>query len=159
MLRKVFSVFLLTFLVFFASCAKKEVSYLFVLNAKAGKLNAQAGTLVLTDVSKSVFFFTDRPNRRAGKMPMNDFLSAWTQGSDSFKKDHPNASVVGLLSTKDAPFTDIAVILSRPNYNSARSTLTFSVAPVGKEALVSGDFDEIVAFVDGLSPGEMYPGI
>jgi len=47
MLRKVFSVFLLTFLVFFASCAKKEVSYLFVLNAKAGKLNAQAGTLVL----------------------------------------------------------------------------------------------------------------
>ncbi len=66
----------------------KEPGYLFVLSAASGSLKGD--TLTLNAVP-NVVYFTDRPDRVAGHLSLEKFVESWDKGSDSFKKDPPNA--------------------------------------------------------------------
>ena len=86
----------------------KNPQYLFVLSAKSGTL--KDGKLTLKDVPL-VIYFSDRPNRIAGHMSVEQFVKMWGEGKDSFKVDPPNAA----LSVFDRSGSKTAIVeLSTP---------------------------------------------
>ncbi len=64
--------------------------FLYVMSAKSGSFDGD--TLTLKDVPL-VIYFSDRPNRIAGHVSLNQFVEIWNKGADSFKEDPPNATL------------------------------------------------------------------
>ena len=94
-----------------------------------GVVNSDGATLTgdkltLTGVSHNVIVFADRPTRAAGHEDLDQFISRWGDGKDSFKKDPPNATISVLGGEKDG-VTDAVVELSNPKL--AGNDLTFDV--------------------------------
>src|SRR5580765_8019461 len=67
------------------------VPSLAVLNSRGASL--QGDTLTLTGVAPNSIIFADRPVRSAGHVLTKDFLKEWDEGTDSFAKDPPNATI------------------------------------------------------------------
>jgi hypothetical protein len=91
---------------FMMSCAAEEApsseeapSWLFVVNAEEAALSGD--TLALTGVSPDVIAFTDRPDRGYGTLSMEELAAAWSEGSDSFADDPPNAIIDGTYTNDD----------------------------------------------------------
>ena len=81
-----------------SSTQKGKASYLFVILSNYGKIQqAPDGSwqLILNhgDVEK-VLAFSDRPYRLVEHMTGKDLQTIWTQGSNSFADDPPNATVI-----------------------------------------------------------------
>jgi hypothetical protein len=62
-----------------------------VINSRGATL--QGNILTLTDVGSNAIVFADRPYRAAGHVLTKHFLKEWDEGSDSFAKDPPNATI------------------------------------------------------------------
>jgi hypothetical protein len=106
-----------------ASTAKPEiVPSLIVMNSHAATL--QGSTLTLTGVAPDVIIFADRPVRSAGHALTAHFLEEWAQGSDSFAKDPPNATV-SVFDKDGAAVKDAVVELTSPKLDGDK--LTFAV--------------------------------
>ena len=86
--------FVLLWLVVGASAAADEsenICYaLFVQNA--GGLSTTGTTITLKNVSPTVIYFCDRPERMAGHLGLEAFLKAASSDKNSFADDSPNAS-------------------------------------------------------------------
>ena len=50
-------------------------------------------SLRLDDPSPQVVYFTDRPRRMTGAIPLAEFLDEWSQRSGGFGSDPPNAAL------------------------------------------------------------------
>ena len=74
-------------------------TWLFVVDADQASLTSDS--LLLTGVLPQVIAFTDRPDRLFGTTTMEDLADAWTEGSDSFEDDPPNAVVDGTYTAED----------------------------------------------------------
>ncbi|WP_373506080.1 hypothetical protein [Aestuariivirga sp.] len=98
------------------------VPSLIVLNADGATLNGT--TLTLTGVSNNSIIFADRPVRSAGHALTKHLIEEWAEGSDSFAKDPPNATVS--VFTKEADDVEDAVVVLR-NPKLDGTTLTFTV--------------------------------
>lgn len=72
---------------------------LVVMNADGAKLDGT--TLTLSGVQKSSIIFADRPARAAGHILTSEFIKSWDEGSDSFAKDPPNATISVLSGNSD----------------------------------------------------------
>lgn len=81
---------------------------LFVHNAK--NVSMQGDTLTMKGISPSVIFFCDRPQRFAGQLGVEEFLSSVSKGKDSFVEDPPNA-VVSIVDGDG--FADVVVTLAK----------------------------------------------
>jgi hypothetical protein len=91
----------------------------------------------LTLMSPSTTFFSDRPARMAGHMPCRNFIQAWSNGDDSFKKDPPNA-VLSVFVPNGTP-KKMVVTLQNPRFEGPNLIYDASIvkgsAPEGmKEA-------------------------
>jgi len=86
----------------------EECNALFVHNAKS--ISMQGDTLTMKGISPTVIYFCDRPQRFAGHLTVEDFLSSVSKGKDSFAEDPPNAVVS--IASGDA-FVDVVVTLSK----------------------------------------------
>jgi hypothetical protein len=106
-----------------ASTAKPEiVPSLIVINSHGATL--QGATLTLLGVSANSIVFADRPVRAAGHALTAHLIEEWGQGSDSFAKDPPNATVS--VFSKDATTVKDAVVeLTSPKLDGDK--LTFNV--------------------------------
>ncbi len=103
--------------------AKPEiVPSLIVLNSHGAKLAGQ--TLTLNGVSTNAIIFADRPVRSAGHALTAHLIEEWADGSDSFGKDPPNATV-SAFSKDGATVRDAVVVLKSPKL--AGEQLTFAV--------------------------------
>src|SRR5664279_1473420 len=71
----------------------KVVDYLLVQTAKGLAFDKETNMLSLVGVSPITLFFADRPQRVAGNMTTSAFVPFWSQGTDSFAKDPPNADI------------------------------------------------------------------
>jgi len=136
---------------------KKDEELLFIFHAKDGHLQSighGSYELTLYHVDKSITYFTDRPERKAGKMPLSQFLREWDMGKDPFKRDKPNAGLVTFSSSSGKnQFDDIPVILSDPQYNQQNDRLTFQVKPIEKyQKIPTGDLGESTMFIDTAVP-------
>nr|WP_294528940.1 hypothetical protein [uncultured Rhodopila sp.] len=71
----------------------KVVDYLLVQTAKGLSFDKATNILSLTGISPVTLFFADRAQRVAGNMKTSAFVPFWSQGTDSFANDPPNADV------------------------------------------------------------------
>lgn len=95
---------------------------LIVLNSRGAEL--ADGQLTLSGVSPNSIVFADRPVRAAGHVLTAHLLEEWAEGSDSFAKDPPNATV-SVLAKDGASVADVVVTLRSPKLEG--ETLTFAV--------------------------------
>lgn len=96
--------------------------------------------LVINDVSPYVSYFSDRPNRIVGQLPMSAFLKQWGQGEHSFSLDAPNGILSGVQRTatgKHVPM-NVVMVLSQPVYQASKQTMTYQVQ-ILKDAPKSSD--------------------
>jgi len=71
--------------------APKSADFLFVQNARS--ITYADGKLTLKGVNPATVMFADRPVRLASHMTTAKFVPFWGEGSDSFLKDPPNATL------------------------------------------------------------------
>jgi hypothetical protein len=95
-----------------------------VINSRGASL--QGTTLTMTDVSSNSIVFADRPFRAAGHVLTKDFLKEWDEGSDSFAKDPPNATI-SVLSAEGDSVEDAVVVLKSPKLEGDKLTFEVSV--------------------------------
>ena len=93
-----------------------------VINSRGASL--QGNTLTMTGVGSNSIVFADRPFRAAGHVLTKHFLKEWDEGSDSFAKDPPNATISVLSGEGDA-VEDAVVVLKSPKLDGDK--LTFEV--------------------------------
>lgn len=115
---------------------------LFVFDGPSSRMapvNGQAGTytltIPLTSAKQSVTWFTDRPVRDAGLLPMNVFVGLWAQrGDNTFASDPPNIAIAYTAKGKNKTLiATMSVPVIRPK-GPSRSTptlqATIKVLPV-----------------------------
>lgn len=76
-----------------ASAEEAKLELMFVQSSAGFTADPAAQTLRLTDVTPQALYFSDRPERVAGHISMDDYLSYWREGADNFSKDPPNATL------------------------------------------------------------------
>ncbi len=122
--------------------AKPQVEpALIVLNSDGASL--KDGKLVLTGVSPNSIMFADRPVRAAGHVLTAHLLEEWAEGSDSFAKDPPNATV-SALAKDGSTVADAVVTLKKPTMDG--TTLTFDVVVL--EGSLDGVDGPAATFID-----------
>ncbi len=114
---------------------------LFVLNSQGATL--QGDKLVLTGIAPSAVMFADRPVRAAGHVLTKHFVEEWGEGSDSFAKDPPNATVSVFNKEADS-VADAVVTLRSPKLEG--TTLTFDVSVL--EGDLKGGDGAAALFID-----------
>jgi hypothetical protein len=114
----------------------------FVVTGSSAQLKSLTGksgyyTVTLSDVSPYITYFSERPNRKEGVATMQNFISAWSVGSNSFKDNPPNGILTGAMINQNTNQNDTyqILILESPQYNAQASTLTFTARPLGTNAL------------------------
>ena len=95
-----------------------------VINSRGASL--QGSTLTLTGVSANSIIFADRPFRAAGHVLTKHFLKEWDEGSDSFAKDPPNATI-SVLGADGDTVEDAVVVLKAPKLDGDKLTFDVSV--------------------------------
>jgi hypothetical protein len=96
---------------------------LIVLNASGAKL--EGNKLTLIGAAPNAIIFADRPVRAAGHALTAHLLEEWAEGSDSFAKDPPNATV-SVFDRNGSTVKDIVVTLRTPKAEGGN--ITFDVA-------------------------------
>ena len=112
------------------SAAAKDpmIPSLAVINSRGATL--QGNTLTMTGVGSNSIVFADRPHRAAGHVLTKHFLKEWDEGSDSFAKDPPNATI-SVLSTEGDAVEDAVVVLKNPKLDGDKLTFEVSVLEGG----------------------------
>lgn len=88
-----------------------KADFLFVQTASGMAFAADRNRLTLRDVSPVTLFFSDRPDRIAGNMTTERFVPFWSEGTDSFLSDPPNADLSIMV---DGKLQQVVVVLSEP---------------------------------------------
>ncbi len=101
--------------------------------------------LILEEPHDTVIWFADRPVRKAGYVHIRDFLKAWDDGKDSFKKDPPNAV---LIIDNSEP---IVVELMLENWDDAKAT--FKIKSLQGE--ITNQSGPVTLFVDAVVCGPL----
>jgi hypothetical protein len=117
------------------------VPSLIVLNARGATLNG--ATLTLLGVASNAIIFADRPVRAAGHALTAHLLEEWADGSDSFAKNPPNATV-SVLSKDGSTVKDVVVVLTSPKPEG--DNLTFNVRTL--EGDLAGGNGPAAVFID-----------
>jgi hypothetical protein len=103
--------------------------------------DANQNRLTLNGVSPVTLFFSDRPERIAGNMKTAAFVPFWSEGSDSFLSDPPNAD---LSILEDSTLRQVVVVLRDPVLEA--DSLHYSVQIVDGDMPVLGK--EVSLFID-----------
>ncbi len=105
----------------------QEIGLLFAPTAGRGTMEPIAGTsrfeLTLNDVNAQVVWFSDRPARQSGHIPIAEFVESWK--GYGFVEDPPNAAL-SVLGADDSQDT-VVVELGSPDFDEQDNTVRFSV--------------------------------
>lgn len=147
-----------------ASTNKNDKEYLFVQTAKKAEIKAtqtdRTYTLTFKDISPYVVYFTDRPNRETGHLSMQEYLTTWKNGADTFAKSAPNAALEGVKFAgikNGMEAVSYTFALSQPVYNEKANTLAYTVTLLSGEKVLTkeqlGKMRRPVLFIDGICYG------
>ncbi|MBD9509054.1 hypothetical protein IB265_19985 [Ensifer sp. ENS10] len=128
------------------------VPSLAVLNSAGAKL--ENGKLTMSGITASSIVFADRPVRSAGHVLTSEFIKQWGEGTDSFAKDPPNATI-SVLSGRGDSVADAVVVLKAPKLEGGN--LTFEVAVLEGD-LVGADGPASL-FIDWFAARGPYGGV
>ena len=117
----------------------KPVEWLFVQTAPTAEMTSD--TTLVMPVTREIFAFTDRPNRKHGYLTAHAFVSLWDKGEgNTFKADPPNAVLTWVEGDKvkeaEVVITD-ASVLAHGKAISFELKLEAGEAPSGKMQGVS----------------------
>ncbi|MDX1837291.1 hypothetical protein [Legionella taurinensis] len=139
---------------------KAHTNYLFIQSAETGVLNVtpEKGTyqLVLKNIQPYVTYFSDRPQRVTGLLPIERFLNEWqSNAKNGFKKDAPNVGIEGiqLHAFSRNQRINVVMVLSNPAYDKKANTLTYTAQALnGKQDAIKNDIQlkSIVLFIDNI---------
>jgi len=131
-------------LLFVTACAStpKDASWLFVQNA--GRAELTDTTLTLYDAAPAVVCFTDRPQRRAGTVPVLEFLRGWSPDG-VFADDPPNATLA--VFTPDGVRETVVVLTGA---HEERRALVYEVRILEGEP---GAVGPAALFIDSVGSG------
>lgn len=124
-----------------ADDARTLKTFLFIETAKTAEMDGDV--LTLTGIDDSVEVFADRPYRDSGIVSLETFVDAWTEGSDSFDSDPPNAALVGLV---DGTATTLIVELGQPQLKEGGISYPFQVI----NGNVAPTLTDAVIVIDGI---------
>ena len=124
-----------------AQDAQAKADFLFVQTAQGMAFDADQNRLTLNGVSPVTLFFSDRPERIAGNMRTAAFVPFWSEGTDSFLSDPPNAD---LSILEDGALRQTVVVLRDPVLEG--DDLHYTVEIVDGEMPVLGE--EVSLFID-----------
>lgn len=136
-----------------ASNSKAE--YLMVQSAQSADIthNEKTNTysVILQNVAPFVAYFSERPDRKAGSMHIDEFLKLWEhKGKNSFGANPPNADLhaTELLSSSEA--VNFPIELTNPVYNSKNKTLTYTAKPLNGANVLpnSAKVQHVLLFID-----------
>jgi hypothetical protein len=115
--------------------------FLFVQSAKKMSFDKATSKLTLRDVSPITLFFADRPERIAGNMKTTSFVPFWSEGTDSFLSDPPNADISILEGDK---LSQVVVVLESPMLSG--NDLTYTVKLI--EGTMPAEGSDVSVFID-----------
>lgn len=124
----------------------EDLSLLFVQTSSS--MQADAEKLRLVDVGEQTVYFSDRPNRIAGHIHLDKFVSGWSMGDDSFANNPPNA-VLSVYESNGQDNTLVVVELSEPVMDGG--DLVYSYKIVDGNMPDSGGATSL--FIDTFGPG------
>ncbi|MCP5469468.1 MAG: hypothetical protein H7A36_03065 [Chlamydiales bacterium] len=101
--------------------------HLYIIHGRSGSIGENS--LRLNDVDESVVYFTEDEERRAGTMPLTEFLVRWAH-EEAFGQKPPIGHFVSFAPAGPA-FNEQSFIIQHPRYNKADETLIFMIE--GKE--------------------------
>ena len=110
------------------SAKSDMIPSLAVINSRGATL--QGNVLTMTGVGSNSIVFADRPFRAAGHVLTKHFLKEWDEGSDSFAKDPPNATI-SVLSAEGDAVEDAVVVLKSPKLDGDKLTFEVTVLEGG----------------------------
>jgi len=98
-----------------APSASSKTQLMFVQSAEDLKVDPAKSTFRLVKVNQQTLYFSDRPERIAGHMKMDQYLAEWAkaEGPDNFSADPPNAILSVYEPGKDNN-TVVVVKISHP---------------------------------------------
>ena len=137
----------LLFILLMTACTQKKEEVLLMIQASSGKVtgNSSIGyTLTHKEMHDTVIWFSNRPNRKAGSIPVKDLLKAWDEGKDSFKKDPPNAILV--IANSEPVVVELVLITSNGNKASFQLTQL-----EGQEHKIKDKSGPTTIYIDGLT--------
>jgi hypothetical protein len=131
--------------------ASSSGKVLFIARAEKGQIIKNKKNQFLLIMKKAhLAYFYDRPERKSGKIKVNQFVSDWSQGHNSFKSDNPNAAMLA-TSDNDHHAKNIRefVTLSAPIFNTVKNTLSFNITPLNaQKKLHPGKYKDVLLFID-----------
>ncbi len=106
-------------------------------------------TTLVMPVTREIFAFTDRPNRKHGYLTAHAFVSLWDKGEgNTFKADPPNAVLTWLDVDK---IHEAEVIITDASVLAHGRAISFEVKLEAGEALI-GQMQGVSMFIDGYIP-------
>jgi hypothetical protein len=125
-----------------------ELQLMFVHTAAGIEVDTAAQTLRLKDVEPQVLYFSDRPERVAGHVPMSGYLDEWKAGADNFGEDPPNA-VLSVYEPGQSENTTVVVEITQPTVDGNDITYHYD--------LINGDMpsagEQVALFIDWIGAG------
>lgn len=93
--------------------------------------------MTLTKVNPTVTYFSDRPNRVIGQLGVNNYLSLWQKGRNSFNKDLPNAVLSSTVKVNDKwESINVVMELSNPHYHPHTQSFTYTVHVLSSDSTI-----------------------
>ena len=138
----------LTAAIFFTTGAisegAKSPEWLFVHTAPTAEMTSN--TTLVIPVTRDIFAFTDRPNRRYGYLNAHEWVSAWDESeSAGFKADPPNA-VLTWVDGEDVK--DAEVLIINATVGDYGKTIAYEVK-LEAGGLLAANLSSCSLFVDG----------
>ena len=148
MLKKLFALPIsLLFILLMTACTQKKEEVLHMIQAPSGKVTGDSTTgykLTLKEMHDTVIWFTNRPDRKVGYMPIKNFLQTWDEGKNSFKDDPPNAI---LIIGNGEPVVVEMILIS---WNS--NTAVFELRKLeGQEHKIMDKSGPVIIYIDALT--------
>lgn len=116
-----------------------EPEWLFVHTADSAQVLNK--TTVLMPLSRDIFAFTDRPNRKHMYLNGEQFVSLWSEDSaNSFKSDPPNAVLTWVEGDE---IREVEVIITHAKFDS--NQITYIIKDIEVESI---DLINVSLFID-----------
>ncbi|WP_419419828.1 hypothetical protein ACNVED_00550 [Legionella sp. D16C41] len=127
-----------------------DSSFLFLQHANKGELiknKDSSYSLTLREVPAYVSYFTDKPKRKAGILPLVQFI---TLLADKDLKNHfsaisPNAAIAMIANSGQQQ--NFTALLSKPHYIE-NGTIIYQLKMVSKNPILTGNMKHINMFIN-----------
>ena len=130
----------------------EEVSWLYVLRAESG--STQGDRIVFNNADDKLVYFSDRPERLAGTLPLPTLPTLWTRGKESFQKTPPNAALAlyeNGISHEGEHEEPETVIITLTDVDVSDDEVSFKYAVI--QGTIPNDFGECSIFIDRRQQG------